>query len=79
MCTQGRTFSAIIKNYVNEYVMLRDFEREYKSKRGWAAYEQTLANMKQRYPYYIKEIQGIADGSGVPFHQVRIPTLMFNT
>ncbi|XP_026315186.1 uncharacterized protein LOC113226677 [Hyposmocoma kahamanoa] len=70
----GRTFSSIIKNFVKEYSNLRDFEREYKTKRGWTAYEQTLANMKRRFPYYVKEIQGIADGSGVSFHQVRTPT-----
>lgn len=73
MWLQGRTFSSIIRSFVNEYSMLRDFEREYKTKRGWAAYEQTLTNMKRRYPHYVKEIQGIADGSGVPFHQVRTP------
>lgn len=72
--SQGRTFSSIIKNFVKEYSNLRDFEREYKTKRGWTAYEQTLTNMKRRYPYYVKEIQGIADGSGVSFQQVRTPT-----
>ncbi|KAL4717824.1 hypothetical protein ACJJTC_000973 [Scirpophaga incertulas] len=66
----GRTFSSIIKNFLSNYGNLRDFEKEYKTNDGRKAYETTLANMKQRYPYYVKEMQGIADGANVSFHQL---------
>ncbi|KAJ2954160.1 hypothetical protein O0L34_g2389 [Tuta absoluta] len=66
----GRIFGALIKNFLATYENLRDFEREYKSDVGRNAYDRTLANMKKRYPYYVKEVQGLADGAGVPFHQL---------
>ncbi|XP_041987165.1 uncharacterized protein LOC121738947 isoform X2 [Aricia agestis] len=66
----GRTFSSIIKSFIASYQNLRDFEKEYKTDAGRDAYDKTLANMKQRYPYYVKEMQGIADGAKVPFYQL---------
>ncbi|XP_049884915.1 uncharacterized protein LOC126379941 isoform X2 [Pectinophora gossypiella] len=66
----GRTFAALIRSFVSSYGNLRGFEREYKSPAGRAAYERTLANMRRRHPYYVREMQGIADGSGVPFQQL---------
>ncbi|XP_023940998.2 uncharacterized protein LOC112047923 [Bicyclus anynana] len=66
----GRTFSSIIKNFIATYENLRDFEKEYKTDAGRDAYDKTLANMKQRFPYYIKEIQGVADGANVPFQSL---------
>ncbi|XP_039763474.1 uncharacterized protein LOC120636190 isoform X1 [Pararge aegeria] len=64
----GRTFSPMIKNFLATYENLRDFEKEYKTDTGRDAYDKTLANMKHRFPYYIKEMQGVADGANVPFH-----------
>ncbi|XP_075990771.1 C45 family peptidase tan isoform X2 [Anticarsia gemmatalis] len=66
----GRTFSSIIKSFLSTYANLRDFEKQYKTDAGRNAYDKTLANMKKRYPYYVKEIQGVADGANVPFHQL---------
>ncbi|CAH2097884.1 unnamed protein product [Euphydryas editha] len=66
----GRNFASIIKSFLSSYQNLRDFEKEYKTDTGRDAYDKTLANMKKRFPYYIKEIQGVADGANVPFHQL---------
>ncbi|XP_038216136.1 acyl-coenzyme A:6-aminopenicillanic-acid-acyltransferase 40 kDa form isoform X1 [Zerene cesonia] len=66
----GRTFSSLIKEFIATYANLRDFEKEYKTEPGKEAYEKTLANMKERYPYYVKEMQGVADGAKVPFYQL---------
>ncbi|XP_026741591.1 uncharacterized protein LOC113503716 isoform X2 [Trichoplusia ni] len=66
----GRTFSNIIKSFLSSYENLRDFEKEYKTDAGRNAYDKTLANMKKKYPYYVKEIQGVADGANVPFYQL---------
>nr|XP_021194703.2 uncharacterized protein LOC110379374 isoform X1 [Helicoverpa armigera] len=66
----GRNFASIIKSFLATYENLRDFEKEYKTDPGRIAYDKTLANMKKKFPYYVKEIQGVADGAGVPFHQL---------
>ncbi|XP_047543774.1 uncharacterized protein LOC125075944 isoform X1 [Vanessa atalanta] len=66
----GRNFAAIIKSFISSYGNLRDFEKEYKTDTGRDAYDKTLANMKKRFPYYVKEMQGVADGANVPFHQL---------
>ncbi|VVC86170.1 uncharacterized protein LOC126978819 isoform X2 [Leptidea sinapis] len=64
----GRTFSSLIKDFIDTYANLRDFEKEYKTDAGRNAYEITLANMKKKYPFYINEMQGVADGAKVPFN-----------
>ncbi|KAH9638355.1 hypothetical protein HF086_006535 [Spodoptera exigua] len=67
---QGRTFSSIIKDFIATYENLRDFENVYATDTGRKAYDTTLANMKKKYPYYIKEMQGVADGAKVNFTQL---------
>ncbi|XP_026758383.2 uncharacterized protein LOC113517846 isoform X2 [Galleria mellonella] len=66
----GRIFASMIKNFIATYENLRDFEKEYKTDAGRDAYDRTLANMKNRYPFYLKEMQGVADGAKVPFYQL---------
>ncbi|KAJ8736742.1 hypothetical protein PYW07_000013 [Mythimna separata] len=66
----GRTFSSVIKSFISSYENLRDFEKEYKTDTGRNAYDKTLTNMRKKFPYYVKEIQGVADGAGVPFYQL---------
>ncbi|KAJ8738068.1 hypothetical protein PYW08_000663 [Mythimna loreyi] len=66
----GRTFSSVIKSFIASYANLRDFEKEYKTETGRSAYDKTLDNMKKRFPYYVKEMQGVADGANVPFYQL---------
>ncbi|KAI8431265.1 hypothetical protein MSG28_001292 [Choristoneura fumiferana] len=66
----GRLFASVIKNFLVTYENLPDFEKEYATETGRGAYDKTLANMKNRYPQYVKEIQGIADGANVPFYKL---------
>ncbi|XP_011549615.3 isopenicillin-N N-acyltransferase isoform X1 [Plutella xylostella] len=66
----GRNFEGVIKEFLATFASLRDFEKQYKTEAGREAYEKTLSNMLERYPYYVKEVQGIADGAKVPFHQL---------
>ncbi|XP_030022065.1 uncharacterized protein LOC115441423 isoform X2 [Manduca sexta] len=66
----GRTLGALIKTYIATSETLRQLEREYKTDAGRQAYEKTLANMKKRFPYYVKEIQGVAEGANVAFHHL---------
>lgn len=42
----------------------------YNTKDGKKIYEDTVALMKQKFPHYVNELQGISDGSKVPFYQV---------
>ncbi|XP_072930962.1 beta-alanyl-dopamine/carcinine hydrolase isoform X3 [Epargyreus clarus] len=66
----GRNFGSLIKNFIATFDDLRDFEKQYQTRKGREAYDMTLLNMKQKYPHYVKEMQGIADGANVSFHQL---------
>ncbi|CAH2035092.1 unnamed protein product, partial [Iphiclides podalirius] len=66
----GRNFASVIQSFLETFQGLKSFEKEYKTASGRNAYDKTLANMRQRYPHYVKEIQGIADGANVSFHQL---------
>lgn len=66
----GRTFSSMINTFINTSDRLRKFETEYETENGKQVYEKTLVNMKKRYPFYVKEIQGTADGADVPFYKL---------
>lgn len=35
-----------------------------------AVYDATLASVKQSFPQYIRELEGVADGAEVEFHKV---------
>lgn len=66
----GRTMGHLIKNLLSKFEVLKELEKEFKTDAGQRAYDKTLANMKKRFPYYVKEMQGVADGAGVPFYQL---------
>lgn len=42
----------------------------YETEGGKKIYDGTLELMKNKFPHYVRELQGIADGSKVPFHKV---------
>ncbi|XP_065219745.1 beta-alanyl-dopamine/carcinine hydrolase [Planococcus citri] len=67
----GRTFKGIIQDYVqhnsqlnNEYIPLHETEK------GKKVYEDILKCCNLNYPQYVREIQGTADGSDVPFYKL---------
>jgi hypothetical protein len=42
----------------------------YKTPEGLKIYTETLEVVSASFPQYLRELQGIADGSGVEFHKV---------
>ncbi|CAG9821882.1 unnamed protein product [Phaedon cochleariae] len=67
----GRTFANIIRSFVNRSKSLNeDFLPAYETVEGRRAYEDTLDNLKKNFPQYVRELEGTADGSNVPFHKL---------
>lgn len=70
---QGRNFSGIIQSFVKNFKFLNDEALPaYATLEGRKAYEDTLNCLKTNFPQYVRELEGTADGSGVPFHKVNI-------
>ncbi|XP_031828088.1 C45 family peptidase tan [Nomia melanderi] len=67
----GRTFSGIIRNFVEIYRPLNEtYLPLYETEAGKKIYEETLSCVEQQFPGYLREIQGTADGANVPFHKL---------
>ncbi|XP_014236027.1 uncharacterized protein LOC106658534 [Trichogramma pretiosum] len=67
----GRTFSKMIGDFVERYRPLQDnYLGMYETSEGRRVYEETLACVREQYPQYVREIEGTADGSGVPFYKL---------
>lgn len=61
----------MIEEYVQQSSYLKDeLLPAYNTSRGKHIYQDTLNLMLKKFPHYVRELQGIADGSQVPFHQV---------
>lgn len=68
---QGRTFSGLINNYIENYRPLQDtYLSMYNTKEGKKIYDETLDAVKKQFPQYLREIEGTADGANVPFYKV---------
>ncbi|KAJ8668718.1 hypothetical protein QAD02_010381 [Eretmocerus hayati] len=69
----GRTFAKLIQDFVERYRPLQDsYLGMYERPEGRRIYEETLACANEQYPQYVREIQGTADGSGVPFYKLML-------
>ncbi|XP_074030172.1 C45 family peptidase tan [Leptinotarsa decemlineata] len=67
----GRTFSGIIQSFVTSCKALNEeFLPAYSTPEGRRAYEDTLNSLKKNFPQYVRELEGTADGSNVPFHKL---------
>ena len=44
----------------------------YETDAGRKVYEETLACVRKNFPQYLSEMEGTADGAGVPFHKVNL-------
>lgn len=42
----------------------------YETEEGRKAYDETLEVVEKQFPQYVRELQGIADGSKMPFNLV---------
>ena len=68
---KGRTFKAMIDEFVQESSYLnQELLPAYQTTRGLKIYSDTLDMLRTKFPFYIRELEGIADGSVVPFHKV---------
>nr|CAD7204674.1 unnamed protein product [Timema douglasi] len=68
----GRTFSGLIQSFVAACGPLnKEFLPLYETDAGKKVYQETLDAVQHNFPQYIKELQGTADGSKVPFHKVQ--------
>lgn len=61
----------MIKDYVNSYEPLqKEFLIMYAQPEGRTIFEESLKTTEKYFPQYVIELKGMADGSGVPFHEV---------
>nr|CAD7435222.1 unnamed protein product [Timema monikensis] len=71
MSDTGRTFSGLIQSFVAACGPLnKEFLPLYETDAGKKVYQETLDAVQHNFPQYIKELQGTADGSKVPFHKL---------
>lgn len=71
MYIQGRTFGSMIKEYISSYEPLQsEFLAMYAQPEGRQIYEESLKSTEKYFPQYVIELKGVADGAGVPFHEV---------
>lgn len=49
---------------------LPEYLEAYATPEGRKGYDDTLNCVKTNFPQYVRELEGIADGANVPFHQV---------
>ncbi|XP_055304139.1 beta-alanyl-dopamine/carcinine hydrolase [Sitodiplosis mosellana] len=67
----GRTFAALIKSFLEISVPLNtEYLPLYKTPEGKAVYDATLKSVKESFPQYIRELEGVAHGAGVEFHKL---------
>ncbi|XP_067002948.1 beta-alanyl-dopamine/carcinine hydrolase [Anabrus simplex] len=67
----GRTFSGLIQSFLSSYKELNDIYLPlYETEAGRKVYEETLQSVKDNFPQYVREMEGTADGAGVPFHKL---------
>ena len=68
---QGRTFSGFIQEFYGKFNYFKNIVLlAFTTAEGKAAYDSTLLTVQENFPQYVKEVEGIAAGSGVPFHYV---------
>ncbi|XP_061392311.1 beta-alanyl-dopamine/carcinine hydrolase [Musca vetustissima] len=67
----GRTFASMIKNFLLLSGPLNDvYLPLYATEKGKNAYNETLETVKNSFPQYIRELEGVADGAQVEFHKL---------
>ncbi|KAL5243911.1 hypothetical protein ACI65C_011321 [Semiaphis heraclei] len=72
----GRTFGSMIKEYIRLYEPLQsEFLPMYAQPEGQKIYEESLKSTQKYFPQYVIELQGVADGAGVPFHELFLMAL----
>ncbi len=58
----------MIKEYLNKCsFLIESLLPAYDTDRGRSVNQDSLELIKKKFPYYVKEIEGMSDGSQVPF------------
>ncbi len=72
ICTvQGRTFKSLIHDALSKFDFLgQTLIPAYLEPEGREIYEHSLSLCKKKFPGYVEELEGIAEGSEVPFYKV---------
>ncbi|VVC42587.1 Peptidase C45 [Cinara cedri] len=73
--TMGRVYGNMLKQFVAAYEPLKDYLKAFADPKGRKIYDEALAQSRRYFPQYIIEMEGIADGSSVPFEQLFLMTL----
>ncbi|KAL5004559.1 hypothetical protein ScPMuIL_018015 [Solemya velum] len=68
----GRLFKPEIQNLIKGYDYYHSLETFYNTTEGRVAFERFLEQVKEHYPMYKRELEGLAAGAGVSFAQVFI-------
>lgn len=63
----ARSFRCIRKKHTNYLFSLTDLSFYRKSE---AVYDATLTSVRESFPQYVRELEGVAHGAGVDFHKV---------
>lgn len=72
MIFKGRQFKSLIEDNLSKSDYLKNsLLPVYKTEEGKTLYKKNLELCKRNFPEYVQEIQGMAQGSNVPFHEVR--------
>ncbi|XP_014281924.1 beta-alanyl-dopamine/carcinine hydrolase [Halyomorpha halys] len=67
----GRTFCGLIKTLLDTHPSLNKvYIPLYNTKNGQEIYDKTYQTVMKYYPQYIREMEGISDGAGVPFYKL---------
>lgn len=67
----GRTFRSMIQNFIEHEKILNEvWLPAFQTDDGKLRYKDTLICARQKYPQYVRELEGISDGSQVPFYKL---------
>lgn len=61
----------MIQEYFETSPTTEEFMKIYETEAGKKTYHETLAVVRTHFPQYVRELEGIADGSKVSFTLVR--------
>lgn len=67
----GRSFKSMHQDIFANWDFFNNvMMKNYATDRGQRIYDHTLRLCQSKFPLYVEELRGIADGSGVPFHKI---------
>ncbi|KAG5680744.1 hypothetical protein PVAND_010233 [Polypedilum vanderplanki] len=69
----GRTFASLIHSFISTSKLLNEHLLPvYNSSKGREVFDSTLKVVNERFPQYVSEIKGIADGAKVDFYKLML-------